>query len=253
MLARKRGSSSVYLLRYKYIIPSVLIFIFKTTRLIFFFSDPNMKSFWFNEDEIHRRRNRLRWLRIYWSRRLDIDYRGVTRLSPTRSQRNGPISDLTQRRMNSEVYPTLLRTPSMPPPYPPHSGTIPRIYRYTRPCSDSERNVKNMERIDIMVYQWKSKLFFFQRTVMWKNKPRCAIFKWCWIYTKEKLHLKSDFSINNKKEESLRWFNRIVIWLETVLWESDSDFFAFFLGEENEIRISAIIPNWMDKLWEDLK
>lgn len=37
MLARKRGSSSIYLLRYKYIIPSVLIFIFKTTRLIFFF------------------------------------------------------------------------------------------------------------------------------------------------------------------------------------------------------------------------
>lgn len=101
----------IYHLRYKYIIPSVLIFIFKTTRLIYFFSDPNMKSFWFNEDEIHRRRNRLRWLRIYWSRRLDIDYRGVTRLSPTRSQRNGPTSDLTQRRMNSEVYPTLLRTP----------------------------------------------------------------------------------------------------------------------------------------------
>lgn len=58
--------------------------------------------------------------------------------------------------------------PQCLPPYPPHSGTIPRIYRYTRPCSDSERNVKNMERIDIMVYQWKSKLFFFQRTVMWK-------------------------------------------------------------------------------------
>lgn len=111
MFGRKRGSSSIYHLRYKYIIPSVLIFIFKTTRLIYFFSDPNMKSFWFNEDEIHRRRNRLRWLRIYWSRRLDIDYRGVTRLSPTRSQRNGPTSDLTQRRMNSEVYPTLLRTP----------------------------------------------------------------------------------------------------------------------------------------------
>lgn len=118
MFGRKRGSSSIYHLRYKYIIPSVLIFIFKTTRLIYFFSDPNMKSFWFNEDEIHRRRNRLRWLRIYWSRRLDIDYRGVTRLSPTRSQRNGPTSDLTQRRMNSEVYPTLLRTPSMPPPLP---------------------------------------------------------------------------------------------------------------------------------------
>lgn len=122
--------------------------------------------------------------------------------------------------------------PQCLPPYPPHSGTIPRIYRYTRPCSDSERNVKNMERIEMKV-----KTFFFQKTVMWKNKPRCAIFKWCWIYTKEKLHLKSDFSINNKKEESLRWFNKIVIWLETVLWESDSDFFAFFLGEENEIRI----------------
>lgn len=52
--------------------------------------------------------------------------------------------------------------PQCLPPYPPHSGTIPRIYRYTRPCSDSERNVKNMERIDIMVYQWKSKLFFFR-------------------------------------------------------------------------------------------
>lgn len=135
-----------------------------------------MKSFWFNEDEIHRRRNRLRWLRIYWSRRLDIDYRGVTRLSPTRSQRNGPISDLTQRRMNSEVYPTLLRTPQCLPPYPPHSGTIPRIYRYTRPCSDSERNVKNMEHIDIMVYQWKSKLFFFRR-------------RWC-----EKINLDVRFS-----------------------------------------------------------
>lgn len=52
--------------------------------------------------------------------------------------------------------------PQCLPPYPPHSATIPRIYRYTRPCSDSERNVKNMERIDIMVYQWKSKLFFFR-------------------------------------------------------------------------------------------
>lgn len=37
MFGRKRGSSSIYLLRYKYIIPSVLIFIFKTTRLIYFF------------------------------------------------------------------------------------------------------------------------------------------------------------------------------------------------------------------------
>lgn len=62
------------------------------------------------------------------------------------------------------------------PPYPPHSGTIPRIYRYTRPCSDSERNVKNMEHIDIMVYQWKSKLFFFRR-------------RWC-----EKINLDVRFS-----------------------------------------------------------
>lgn len=161
MFGRKRGSSSIYHLRYKYIIPSVLIFIFKTTRLIYFFSDPNMKSFWFNEDEIHRRRNRLRWLRLYWSRRLDIDYRGVTRLSPTRSQRNGPISDLTQRRMNSEVYPTLLRTPLNASPLPSSQRNhTSYIYRYTRPCSNSERNVKNIECIDIMVYQWKSKLFF---------------------------------------------------------------------------------------------
>lgn len=50
--------------------------------------------------------------------------------------------------------------PQCLPPYPRHSETIPHIYRYTRPCSDSERNVKNIECIDIMVYQWKSKHFF---------------------------------------------------------------------------------------------
>lgn len=45
MLARKRGSSSIYLLRYKYIIPSVLIFIFKTTRLIYFFFGSEHEEF----------------------------------------------------------------------------------------------------------------------------------------------------------------------------------------------------------------
>lgn len=159
MLARKRGSSSIYLLRYKYIIPSVLIFIFKTTRLIYFFSDPNMKSFWFNEDEIHRRRNRLRWLRLYWSRRLDIDYRYKVVTDEESAKRSYIRSDTAADELggipNSTPHP-----PQCLPPYPRHSGTIPHIYRYTRPCSDSERNVKNMECIDIMVYQWKSKLFF---------------------------------------------------------------------------------------------
>lgn len=123
---------------------------------IFFFKNPNMKSFWFNEDEIHRGRNRLRWLRIYWSRRLDIDYHGVTRLSPASSQWEGPTSDLTLRRMNSEVH-TLFRTPSMPPPSP-SSQRDHTPYIYTLPVIRSEM-WKNAERIDIMVYQWKLKLF----------------------------------------------------------------------------------------------
>lgn len=31
----------------------------------------------------------------------------------------------------------------------------------------------------------KVKTFFFSEDGDVKNKPRCAIFKWCWIYTKE--------------------------------------------------------------------
>lgn len=121
-----------------------------------------MKSFWFNEDEIHRGRNRLRWLRIYWSRRLDIDYHGVTRLSPASSQWEGPISDLTLRRMNSEVH-TLFRTPLNASPSPSFTAGPYAIHIYS--SSDSERNVKNAERIDIMVYQWKLKLFTEDCTV----------------------------------------------------------------------------------------
>lgn len=127
-LAQKE--SHLYLFNLVIVFVRLKFFFFKTMRFIlfyFFFLNPNMKSFWFNEDEIHRGRNRLRWLRIYWSRRLDIDYHGVTRLSPASSQWEGPTSDLTLRRMNSEVH-TLFRTPLNASPLPPHSGTIRHTY-----------------------------------------------------------------------------------------------------------------------------
>lgn len=133
-----------------------------------------MKSFWFNEDEIHRGGNRLRWLRIYWSRRLDIDYHGVTRLSPARSQWDGPISDLTLRRMNSEVH-TLFRTPLNASPLSLLTAGPYVIYIYIYSPSDSERNVKNTERIDIMVYQWKSKLFTRRRCCEDFFFPMCSL------------------------------------------------------------------------------
>lgn len=105
--------------------------------------------------------------------RLPRSYKVVTdEESAKRSYiRSEPAADELGGIPNSTPHP-----PQCLPPYPPHSGTIPRIYRYTRPCSDSERNVKNMERIDIMVYQWKSKLFFFRR-------------RWC-----EKINLDVRFS-----------------------------------------------------------
>lgn len=85
MFGCKRGFLFIYYLRYKYIILFVLIFIFKMIWFIYFFLDLNMKSFWFNEDEIYWRRNCLRWFRIYWLWCLDIDYCGVIRLLLMRS------------------------------------------------------------------------------------------------------------------------------------------------------------------------
>lgn len=85
MFGCKRGFLFIYYLRYKCIILFVLIFIFKMIWFIYFFLDLNMKSFWFNEDEIYWRRNCLRWFRFYWLWCLDIDYCGVIRLLLMRS------------------------------------------------------------------------------------------------------------------------------------------------------------------------
>lgn len=157
-----------------------------------------MKSFWFNEDEIHRGRNRLRWLRIYWSRRLDIDYHGVTRLSPASSQWEGPTSDLTLRRMNSEVH-TLFRTPSMPPPLPPHSGTIRHTYIlfqwFGAKCE--KRRAHRYHGISMKVKTFYRRLYCGEKNLDVRFKNSAGFVQ------QENYFLKSDFLINNTKRGSI--------------------------------------------------